>query len=75
MVTCQGKCNFDRLNATEWSETVESVEKSEILPPFPQQNDDGGGEKKKPANFAVIVEKTAADAKGRHGDKRRRDSI
>ena len=54
---------------------MENVEKSEILPPFPQQNDDGGGEKKRPANSAVIVEKTAADAKSRHGDKRRRDSI
>ena len=75
MVTCQGKCNFARINATEWSGAEESVEKSEILPPFPQQNDDGGDEKKRPANIAVIVEKTAAEETIRYSGKRRWDSI
>ncbi len=36
---------------------MESVEKSEIFPPLPQQNDDGDGEPARAANTAAAVEK------------------
>ena len=63
MVTCQGKRNFARINATEWSGTVESVEKSEILPPFPQLKDDGVDEEERVTSINIPVEETAIDAK------------
>ena len=42
---------------------MESMEKSKIFPPFPQQNNDGGDEEKRIANIAVIIEKPAVQKK------------
>ena len=57
------KFYFVRLNSTERAETVESMEKSGIFPPLPQQNDDGDNEEKRIANIAVIIEKPAVQKK------------
>ena len=38
------------------------MEKSEILPPFPQQRYDGGDEEERVTNINIPVEETAIDA-------------
>ena len=54
---------------------MESVEKSEIFPPFPQQNNDGDDEERRIINIAVIVENPVVQKKNKHSDKRMPDSI
>ena len=39
------------------------MEKSEILPPFPQQSDDGDDEKERVPSINILVEKAAIDVK------------
>ena len=42
---------------------MESMEKSEIFPPFPQQNSDGDDEERRINNIAVIVENPVVQKK------------
>ncbi len=54
---------------------MESVEKSEIFPPLPQQNDDYDDEAARAAITATDVEKPEEKKTTNHSDKRIPDSI
>ena len=75
MVTCQGKCNFDRLSATESGKAVERVEKSKIFPPLPQQEDDCDDEGNRAAKDGKTVERKAFQRKGKRFEKEMEKSI
>ena len=59
MVTCQGKCNFDKLSAKEHVKAVESVEKSEDFPTLTTAVRRRRRRGERGSSIAVIIEKPA----------------